>query len=427
MVLLNRALAMIAVLCLLAGPAAFAQVPKATLGSQISQTFPDNATGAITPSNVRTFLSSVVNSFQQYTGVNAQVGTTYTILLSDYGQLITVTNASPVAVTIPQAASTFVPFNFYMTNLGAGTITLTPSVGTIDGAANFTLAQNQGVQVVSDGTNWQVLRGFATGIIGNLTLTMPSIFAVSGSPCITTTCTFGVTLQTQAANTIWAGPASAGPTAPTFRAMVRADLPTPFSSLASGVSGGVACFTSTTAMASSVLQTANAIMLGGGAGVCPSPLGSLGTTTTLLHGNAAGAPSFGAVVFADISDVASLAQYLAGTASKLVNSGTIYTAEVVTTFGTTTTFDFSTFINTAVTLTGNITTQTLSNVQAGKAGTIAFIQDGTGSRTSVWNSVFKFSGGVTPTLTTTAAAVDILTYSCRSATFCVASLIKDVR
>jgi hypothetical protein len=70
---------------------------------------------------------------------------------------------------------------------------------------------------------------------------------------------------------------------------------------ASVTSGGVPFFSSTSVMGSSALLTANAIMLGGGAGVAPSSLGSLGTTTTLLHGNAAGAPAFGAVVSADMN------------------------------------------------------------------------------------------------------------------------------
>ena len=194
-------------------------------------------------------------------------------------------------------------------------------------------------------------------------------------------------------------------------------------------SGGVACFSSTTTMISSSALTANAIMLGGGAGVCPTNLGSLGTTTTVLHGNAAGGPSFAAVAFADIatSDVATLAQYLAGTASKLVQSGVIYTAETVTTFGSTTTFDFSTFINTAVTLTGNITTMTLTNTKAGQAGSIRFVQDGTGSRTTVWNAVFKFQGAVAPTLSTAINSVDILNYNCVQTNYCPAVLIKDVR
>jgi hypothetical protein len=122
-----------------------------------------------------------------------------------------------------------------------------------------------------------------------------------------------------------------------------------------------------------------------------------------------------------------VAQYLTGAANTLVPASVIYQAETTTTFGATTTFDFSTFINTAVTLTGNITTMTLANVKAGQAGTIAFIQDSTGSRTTVFNSIFKFAGGATPSLTSTPNAVDVLSYSCRSATFCVASLITNVR
>lgn len=194
-------------------------------------------------------------------------------------------------------------------------------------------------------------------------------------------------------------------------------------------SGGVACFSSTTAMISSVAETANAIMLGGGAGACPTPLASLGTTTTVLHGNASGAPTFGSVAYADIATaaIATTSQYLAGTSSELVQSGVIYTAETTTTFGATTTFDFSTFINTAVTLTANITTQTLTNVKAGQAGQIRLIQDGTGSHTTVWNSIFKFSGGATPVLTTTANAVDALEYNCVSSTYCVASMIPNVK
>lgn len=126
-------------------------------------------------------------------------------------------------------------------------------------------------------------------------------------------------------------------------------------------------------------------------------------------------------------DIATNANFLAGTTDKFVQTGTLWQAEVTVTYGTTTTFDFSLFKNAVVTLTGNITTMTLSNVTIGKAGSITFIQDGTGSRTTVWNSIFKFSGGTAPTLTTTAGAVDILSYSCRTATFCQAAMMNDVR
>lgn len=65
--------------------------------------------------------------------------------------------------------------------------------------------------------------------------------------------------------------------------------------LSSGTSGGVLGFTATGTIASSGALTQHAIVLGGGAGATPSVLGSLGTTTTVLHGNAAGDPSFSAV------------------------------------------------------------------------------------------------------------------------------------
>ena len=126
-------------------------------------------------------------------------------------------------------------------------------------------------------------------------------------------------------------------------------------------------------------------------------------------------------------DKATSSNYYAATSNKAVTTDIIYPSETTTSYGTTTTFDFDTFINTAVTLTGNITTQTLNNVRAGKAGMITFIQDGSGGHTSVWNSIFKFAGGTTPTLSTAANAIDILNYNCRSTTYCQASLNKDVK
>jgi hypothetical protein len=87
----------------------------------------------------------------------------------------------------------------------------------------------------------------------------------------------------------------------------------------------------------------------------------------------------------------------------------------------------SLLIGAVVTLTGNITTQTVSNVVVGKSGSITFIQDGAGLHTTVWDSKFKFAGGTAPTLTTTAGAVDILNYQCRTSTFCFAVMMNDVR
>jgi len=177
------------------------------------------------------------------------------------------------------------------------------------------------------------------------------------------------------------------------------------------------------------------IACGGGLLCTGNVISSLGTgsiavgITTVTNGTS-GSP---ATVISNSSGlvgelgIATANQYNCATSGVLVEPNVIFQAETVTPYSTTTIFDFCTFKSTAVTLTGNITTQTLANVVAGKAGTITFIQDGSGSHTTVWNSIFKFSGGVTPTLTTTAGAVDILTYSCRSATFCAASLLTDVK
>jgi hypothetical protein len=83
-----------------------------------------------------------------------------------------------------------------------------------------------------------------------------------------------------------------------------------------GTSGGIPYFSSGTAWASSGVLTANRIVLGGGAGVAPTVLGSLGTTTTVLHGNAAGAPTFGAVsLTADVSGALPIANGGTGTTS----------------------------------------------------------------------------------------------------------------
>lgn len=71
--------------------------------------------------------------------------------------------------------------------------------------------------------------------------------------------------------------------------------------IATGTSGGIPAFTGTTTISSSTLLGANAIVVGGGAGVAPSTLVSLGTSSTVLHGNASGNPSFAVVTPADAS------------------------------------------------------------------------------------------------------------------------------
>lgn len=66
--------------------------------------------------------------------------------------------------------------------------------------------------------------GGGSGTVTSVALTMPSIFNVAGSP-ITTSGTFAVTLSTESANSVWAGPTSGTSATPTFRALVAGDIP----------------------------------------------------------------------------------------------------------------------------------------------------------------------------------------------------------
>jgi len=105
--------------------------------------------------------------------VNAQTGTTYTVLTTDFRKLVTHTNGAAIAVTLPQASATFPAGWFYFVqNRGAGAVTITPTTSTIDGAATLVLNQNEGALIVSDGTNYFTMRGksaAAGGTISGLT------------------------------------------------------------------------------------------------------------------------------------------------------------------------------------------------------------------------------------------------------------------
>lgn len=92
--------------------------------------------------------------------VNAQTGTSYTILAKDRGKLITHSNGSATADTLPQASSTGfgADWSTMMVNLGAGAVTITPTTSTINGASTLVLNQNEGAIIVSDGTNYKAIK-----------------------------------------------------------------------------------------------------------------------------------------------------------------------------------------------------------------------------------------------------------------------------
>ena len=74
------------------------------------------------------------------------------------------------------------------------------------------------------------------------------------------------------------------------------------------------------------------------------------------------------------------------------------------------TLDFSANQNFVLTLTGNVTLANPSTEQVGQSGFIAFIQDGTGSRTVSLGTDYETAGAAGLTLTATASATDLVPY-----------------
>lgn len=116
------------------------------------------------------------------------------------------------------------------------TVTLTngASISVTGTYPNFTIANTAPDQVVAltaganisiTGTypNFTITGTGSSGTVTSVGLSLPSIFSVSGSP-VTTSGTLTGTLANQAANVVFAGPNTGGAAAPTFRALVTADL-----------------------------------------------------------------------------------------------------------------------------------------------------------------------------------------------------------
>jgi len=100
--------------------------------------------------------------------INAQTGTTYTVLDTDRSKQVTLSNAAAIAVTLPQAGAASAFANGWFstfTNVGTGTATFTPTTSTINGAATYRLFAGQSITITSDGTNYQIDPGTTGGIV----------------------------------------------------------------------------------------------------------------------------------------------------------------------------------------------------------------------------------------------------------------------
>ena len=126
-----------------------------------------------------------------------------------------------------------------------------------------------------------------SGTVTSVGLSLPSLFSVSGSP-VTQSGTLTATFANQNSHLILAGPSSGSAAAPTFRALVGADLPAPTPSSL----GGVESLSCTTGQFLNQISTA-------GAPSCATPTGGgsgLGNGTTVIDASLQAGTEFGSKV-----------------------------------------------------------------------------------------------------------------------------------
>jgi hypothetical protein len=101
---------------------------------------------------IESLTSNPVTPGQTGIPVNNQSGvTSYTTQAGDDGVMVVLSDASAIAVTLGRYSP---PWSCFVTNQGAGTATLTPASGTINGAGSFTLPGSESTLVAFDGANF---------------------------------------------------------------------------------------------------------------------------------------------------------------------------------------------------------------------------------------------------------------------------------
>jgi len=166
------------------------------------------------------------------------------------------------------AATNFTPISLYYSTTAAAT----PSSGNLVAGELALNTVDEKLYFKNSAGTVKLLASNAgsSGSVTSVAATVPAFLSIAGSP-ITTSGTLAITLSGTAL------PVANGGTG-----------------LTSGTSGGVLAYTATGTLVSSGALTQYGVVIGGGAGVAPTSTAA-GTTTTVLHGNPSGVPTFGAV------------------------------------------------------------------------------------------------------------------------------------
>ena len=118
----------------------------------------------------KTLTSPTINDAKQNLTLNAQTGTTYTTVLADNGKLVTLSNASPITLTVPLNSSVAYATGAIINiqQIGAGQVTVVGASGvtlTSTGATATTpktRAQYSAASIIKTGTDsWTVIGDIA--------------------------------------------------------------------------------------------------------------------------------------------------------------------------------------------------------------------------------------------------------------------------
>lgn len=115
------------------------------------------------------------------------------------------------------------------------------------------------------------------------------------------------------------------------------------------------------------------------------------------------------------------------TGTKIFSGNAVLAPHVSLTDAASIAVDLDTGTQFHVVLAGNRTLEAPTNAREGQVGHIYFKQDGTGSRTLGYNTVWKFAGGTAPTLTTAVSSVDMLVYSVRTSAEIDGFIVNDLK
>jgi hypothetical protein len=233
------------------------------------------------------------------------------------------------------------------------------------------------------GTEWIAASGGGGGTVTSFSAGNLSPLFTTSVATATTTPALTFALSNAAQNSVFAGPATGGTGAPTFRALVSADMPSGLGTVTSvsftgglisvatatttpaltvaGTSGGIPYFNSTSTWATSALLATSGVVIGGGAGNPPATSTALTFAAGNLTIGAAGINTGEISLAGTTSGVATItAPAVAGTTTNPIVSSNYITAPV---FNATTGFTISGAATAGQYLRGNGTDFVSSTIQ----------------------------------------------------------------